>query len=344
MDKTDKSNLLSDKKARSHNKFSSAIINIIILVCLFLGINLLGRFAWPFAAYLTGCSIGILCYFISGTVAVIGLGLLIYAFIKKRRKASSLWLIATACALYSCCFVSIYGRYGENGCYEGEYMDFYNYEADKWPNTHGLVDKYGCQFIEPRFNWAVKVFNKNTNSYNYIGIESHELKTETIDDETFRYYSFILYLHDDKGNMDKIIEVADSDCEYIHDHIEKHIGKIIEGYGNSDDNYHMHLIYSSHKTTTDDKQEYDEDDEDMPENRNNVQEVVVHHVREKQQVWKERWRPCISCDRGKCRQCYGEGGYYIGDYYNICGSCSGTGACAWCGGRGETMETYTTWE
>ena len=61
-------------------------------------------------------------------------------------------------------------------------------------------------------------------------------------------------------------------------------------------------------------------------------------------MWKERWKPCISCDRGKCRQCHGQGGYYIGDIYCICTSCNGTGACVWCGGRGEIMETYSTWE
>ncbi len=73
-------------------------------------------------------------------------------------------------------------------------------------------------------------------------------------------------------------------------------------------------------------------------------ETTTHREPERRQVWKERWRPCISCDRGKCRQCYGRGGYYIGNYYNTCGVCSGTGVCLICVGRGEVMETYQTWE
>lgn len=65
------------------------------------------------------------------------------------------------------------------------------------------------------------------------------------------------------------------------------------------------------------------------------------------QVMKERWRPCISCDpdrKGRCSNCHGRGGYYIGNIMNICVSCNGTGVCVWCQGRGEIKEVYTEWE
>ena len=68
---------------------------------------------------------------------------------------------------------------------------------------------------------------------------------------------------------------------------------------------------------------------------------------QQRQVWKERWRNCTACDpdrRGYCRNCHGRGGYYIGNIFNVCGICAGTGSCTMCGGRGEYKETYSTWE
>ena len=68
---------------------------------------------------------------------------------------------------------------------------------------------------------------------------------------------------------------------------------------------------------------------------------------QQRQVWKERWRPCTACDpnrKGYCRYCHGQGGSYIGNIYNVCGICGGTGSCTMCGGRGEIKETYSTWE
>ena len=72
-----------------------------------------------------------------------------------------------------------------------------------------------------------------------------------------------------------------------------------------------------------------------------------NHNYQRQPVFKERWRPCISCDpnrKGFCNSCHGEGGYYIGDRFNMCGVCCGTRVCPVCGGRGEVKEMYTEWE
>ncbi|MDE7431013.1 MAG: hypothetical protein K2N34_03745, partial [Lachnospiraceae bacterium] len=80
---------------------------------------------------------------------------------------------------------------------------------------------------------------------------------------------------------------------------------------------------------------------------NNQNSGSTSHTRQVQQVWKDRWKPCISCDpdrKGRCKQCHGRGYYYIGNIHNICTSCNGTGACVWCGGRGEIKETYSVWE
>lgn len=65
------------------------------------------------------------------------------------------------------------------------------------------------------------------------------------------------------------------------------------------------------------------------------------------QVWKERWRICTACDpnrKGYCNNCHGQGGYYIGNIFNVCGVCGGGRSCPMCMGRGEIKETYSTWE
>ena len=49
---------------------------------------------------------------------------------------------------------------------------------DSWPNIHGLVDKYGKEFIKPRYDIILKVFDKkimdkmleNEASYYYIAM------------------------------------------------------------------------------------------------------------------------------------------------------------------------------
>lgn len=60
---------------------------------------------------------------------------------------------------------------------------------------------------------------------------------------------------------------------------------------------------------------------------------------QQRQVWKERWRNCTACDpdrRGYCRNCHGRGGYYIGNIFNVCGICAGTGSCTMCGAEENT--------
>lgn len=65
-----------------------------------------------------------------------------------------------------------------------------------------------------------------------------------------------------------------------------------------------------------------------------------HYEPQPHTVYDEVWFPCITCHGdGKCTNCNGRGGYYIGNYYNVCSGCNGTGCCPWCGGRGQQMET-----
>lgn len=326
---------------------------IVKAVFLFIAVNILGFFIWPYASYLTGCDIGILCYWVSAVVALFGLILFFIAYIRKRSKKKSLWIIMLACAIFSSVW-TILNRYGENGNFVGEYIEFSKYEDRKYPNINGLADKFGREFIEPQYDCILKVFSNDKESYIYVGVESHIAKEDSmVDGDETDFYSFILHLHDEDGKLKKIENITESDCDYIKDYIEKHIGKITDEYGYC---LHDRMIKTvtqgdlTPKSLTKNSQKAKSEEKNvMPamgqnDNEKDVKEVVVRHVHEKQQVWKERWKPCISCDRGKCRQCHGQGGYYIGNIYNICTSCNGTGACVWCNGRGEIMETYSTWE
>ena len=236
----------------------------------------------------------------------------------------------------------------------GEYIKFITNEDSEYPNNSGLADKFGREFIEPKYDCIMKVFSNDKASYIYVGIESHIAKEDSmVDGNNTDFYSYVLHFYNEEGKLKKIENITESDCDYIKDYIEKHIGKITDEYGycsynrmiktvfedestqkSSKNNSHKVMSEEKHTITATSKSDNDEE----------VKEVVVRHVHEKQQVWKERWIPCISCDRGKCRQCHGQGGYYIGDIHSICTSCNGTGACVWCGGRGEIMETYSTWE
>lgn len=82
-------------------------------------------------------------------------------------------------------------------------------------------------------------------------------------------------------------------------------------------------------------------------NRSSSSSSSSSNSTQRREVWKERWRVCTNCDpdrKGYCRNCHGRGGYYIGNYYNVCGVCAGTRVCTLCGGRGECKEAYKTWE
>ncbi len=327
------------------------LFNILKLVLLFAVINIAGRFLWPFAAYLTGERIGLLCQWVSGTVFAIGLIWLIISFIKKQSKRFPLLTITTACAFFLCYFTTINGRYGKYGHYIGEYIKIYGYDSDE----KGLANMFGIEFVEPKYRGVLKVFEKKSKEYTYIGVERNREKTDTIDGEELRFYSYVLYMHDEKGDMKQIIDIKENDCDYIKEYIEKYIGKITENYGvDLSSYYHMVKSEKKHWESVNDDEENEKkhssiQDENVESSSDNTkkEEVVVRHVHEKQQVWRERWKPCISCDpdrKGRCSNCHGQGGYYIGNYYNVCPSCSGTGACPWCGGRGEIMETYSVWE
>lgn len=309
------------------------LYNIIKLVLLYVVINIAGRFLWPFAAYLTNQDIGILCYWVSGTVFAVGLIWLIISLIKKQSKRFPLWTIAIACSFLSCCFTTINERYGENTHYIGEFIKYSEYEKDKWPNTHGIADRFGKKIIEPNFAWILQIFSNKHGAKMFVGVEQHCIENDSV--PSLSENTFDLYLYDADGMLNKIVKVENSKYENITELIENEYGKILydfSGYGylHKETNAYtrIHKVENTGKIevdrlteVTDDKatkvcndeeERYDEND------KQEVEEVVVRHMHEKQQVWKERWNPCISCDpnrKGRCNNCHGQGGYYIGNIY-----------------------------
>lgn len=205
---------------------------ILKAIILFITVNIVGLFVWPYASYLTGCDIGILCYLVSASTAIIGLILLIISFIKKQSKEKALWVIITSFALYSCCFVTIYNKYGENGHFVGEYIEISKYDENRWPNIYGLANKFGHEFIEPKYDWIMKVFINDKKSYIYIGVESHMVKKDSIvDGNSINFYTHVLYLYDEDGKLQEIENIIESDCDNVKDYVNKHIGKITDKYG-----------------------------------------------------------------------------------------------------------------
>ena len=244
--------------------------------------------------------------------------------------------------------VTGYKRYGHNSIYIGDFIGIYS--DTNIPNNWGLADKFGCTFIEPKYDFIVKVFEDKTSSYIYIGIKSNLIEGDSlVGDKNIEFYSHDLCLFDKDGVLQKILSVDKGDCNYINDYIEKHIGKITEQYWGGQNYSRMIKDISELSTDNWDSNNEIEGGVSELESTNDqynkgIRQSEKNNMREKKQVWKERWKPCISCDSGKCRECHGQGGFYIGDIYNLCGSCGGSRICRWCNGRGEVLETYSTWE
>ena len=327
------------------------------IACLFVVIYLLGQTLWPFLSYLTGIDIGVLIYWITFIGCIMGLSTLIFAIIRKTKKTIALWIII--CSL-SCipCLSYIYDCYGENGRFIGDYMEYCRYDEMKWPNVHGIVNKWGRKIIDPRFAWVVQIFSNKSKTKMFVGIQRHQIENET--DPSLSENTFDLYFFDEDCILNNTVKIEDSKYENIMELIENEYGNILydfDRYGHNftdsetrirkDGRGESHVVNqegsveeqeTDGQKITEDKEEYD-----VMESK----DVEVSHVHQKQQVWKERWNPCISCDpnrKGRCNNCHGQGGYYIGNIYSMCGCCNGTGACPWCGGRGEILETYSVWE
>lgn len=57
--------------------------------------------------------------------------------------------------------------------------------------------------------------------------------------------------------------------------------------------------------------------------------------------YRDVWVQCTYCGgSGKCQICHGQGGYYNGNYYNMCMGCMGTKVCPVCQGKTGYFEKH----
>ena len=317
----------------------------------------IGKYLWPFLSYLFGVKIKLLHTIICSILALIGV---VSFFIKRTNKVIGIGLIIIASALWFSYFINRerFDVYPQE--YRGDYMEFSD-PSKKYINHYGLVNKYGQEFIAPRYAVLLKVFDKTAQKDVFIGIQYYKFSRAEADSimeakglntndknidnrsqvKEIKITSFSL-----SGERNNVKTIDKMCCGGIEEYISKHIGEIVVRY--SDIWLFSGQSFSCIKTS------HDEDDINSSNSTLDIVNVAEvddnsseNHNNQRQQVWKERWKPCISCNpnrKGFCNNCHGEGGYYIGNIFNVCGVCGGARACPVCGGRGEIKETYSTWE
>lgn len=298
-------------------------INLLSLILLFIVINILGRFLWPFAAYATGWEVPSTCLIVSGVVGLIGLILLIFSYKKKISKKIAWWILATAIAIYSCTFLTINGKYCENARYIGDYIEIN--KNDKGPNVNGLATKFGNEFIEPRYTAIIKTFSKKESRCVYVAIESKDIDPKDIapqvkdKNKDTKFYKFSLYVYNEKGNMINNINVDEGNCDFIDDYIEKNIGNILDTYTlkyKKNDNM-FRMINDSYKEAI---------------RKAEAEAKRKADAEAKRKAEAKRWITCLSCKgTGRCGWCGGSGAIFGGG----CSACHMSGVCSKCHGRGK---------
>lgn len=326
----------------------------IIIIAVSVLVIVIGKYLWPFLSYLFGVDIRLPHTIICPILALIGV---ISFFIKRTSKITGIGLMIIAMALWFSFSINS-KRFDYPKEYKGDYMEFSGPSKGD-VNHYGLLNKYGQEFIVPRYAVLLKVFDKNAKKDEFIGIqytlfsraeadsiiEANGLDSKNVNSSSqvkeIKITSFSL-----TGERSNVRTIDKMCCKGIEEYICKHIGEIVNRYSSiwrcwEEDficiktNHDEENINSSNSTPA---------SVNIVEVEDNSSE---NHNYQRQPVFKERWRPCISCDpnrKGFCNSCHGEGGYYIGDRFNMCGVCCGTRVCPVCGGRGEVKEMYTEWE
>lgn len=282
---------------------------------------------------------------------------------KKGYKFVGVYYIIIACALGVSYFINIERFDVTPQYYRGDYMAFSD-PSKKWINKHGLINKYGKEFIAPRYATLLKAFDKKNNRDVIIGIQYYRYSKNEVDsiitareldskevDNRCQVKEVKLTLFSLNGDRNDVRVINEMCCKNMEEYINKHIGEIINLYLDiwwcpEEDFLCIKKRHDEDYLKLDSKSDAETSENEIAEDKDNANSSY-NNSNQKQQVWKERWVPCTSCDpnrKGFCNNCHGEGGYYIGNIFNVCGICGGTRACPICGGRGEIKENYSTWE
>lgn len=155
------------------------------------------------------------------------------------------------------------------------------------------------------------------------------------------YSSYICFLLKDE-NTEKAKKVYQEALEYVEAaDLRKEIESdyILKSYLADYDAFVNNLV-STKKSNTQSRSKSSSAKSSIHQDTKQHQESHQHYEPQPHTVYEDVWFPCLTCHGdGKCTNCNGRGGYYIGAYYNVCGVCNGTGCCPWCGGRGQQKET-----
>ena len=341
------------------------MFKIISLVLVFL----FGNYFWHLLSYYTGLNIQISSFGLTVVIAVIGIILLIISFVKGESKSTSLYLIGIACAFFASYAKNVVYERFSNDCYQDGYLLFHEYEEDSWPNIHGLVDKYGKEFIRPRYSAILKVFDQKRKKDFFVGISVFYYKkakadsiiqaiggdTENINGD-YQICSFSVTTFSLEGERLDYSTITTMECKDLEEYVFKNIGDILVDYNHELYSYDEKEFFCIRKTFNSDNEENAEDETakeiystEEPSQEENVEQNQpnnnVNQVRSASPEYETRevWVDCMDCrGTGQCSTCHGNGWcvstWSNGDYNETykCIVCHGSGRCQMCyGNRGR---------
>lgn len=322
-------------------------------------VYVIGHWGWPFTAYLLGCDIGLLVYYIGAALAFASIIAFAITFIKDYNRNIAYWLLTFSLSVISCFHYVIYD-YSENTHYIGEYMPYSDFSICEETNTgnyHGIVDKWGRKVIPPCFYSVVQIFSKAEKNV-FVGVKLFGKRIAN-GDEFYKSGEFYFFDNIKVKGMDnfvlkKIVKVEKSDYETVKEHIEAVYGRILYVYEDDRRLEWAHFEPSNTKLIKDAANELIEDltkeDTSNSQSDNEDNENDTHSSQDgetssspssytPEYSQRDVWVDCMNCmGSGECPSCHGNGwcvstwsdGSYNDTYK--CPVCLGAGRCQMCYG------------
>lgn len=337
------------------------MLKIISIILIFL----FSKNFWFLFSYYTGFNVVNSSFFISTVVAIVGIILLIVSFVKDESKTTSIYLIVIACVLFVSLHYNNIGNFHQGDYYQEGYLTFSKYKKYERPNVRGLVDKYGQEFLAPRYGVILKVFDEKRKEEVFVGIRIFRykdnnadsiIKARSADTEKYHVYcqisSFCVTIFSLDGKMVDYNTINKMCCKDMKEYVCKHIGDILVDYGkrllmyDENDFFCIRQISNSHRNEdAEDKTSKNMNSAEKTSQGENVERNQpssnINQVQQALPEYETRdvWVDCINCiGTGQCSTCHGEGwcistwsdGSYNDTYQ--CVVCHGSGRCQMCYG------------
>ena len=312
------------------------MFKIISLVIIFL----FGNYFWHLLSYYTGLNIEITSFGLTVAIAIIGIILLIISFVKDESKSTSLYLIGIACAFFACYAKNDTGRLFSNDCYQDGYLIFSEYDKDRRPNYNGLVDKYGKEFIKPRYGVILKVFDKKRKKDVFVGISVFYYKEAEADSIIQVRGGDTVNIHDDDqicsfsvttfsldGERLDYNTITTMDCKDMEEYVFKHIGDISVYYRYRNISWYDEKAFFCIRETSNSDNEENTEDESTEE---------IYSTEEPSQEENVEQNQHSNDDYYPSNDSYENQDMNNGSYRPECRACRGKGDCFVCEGRGYT--------